>query len=233
MREPRTTLTQGGIISRPRSMCRMPKRGQKLRRRLLACLAFAALSLSCPPFGAVAQLSPATQPAQNPTTVSAGSERCVSCHKEAADAIADSLHAKAEPGQGGRSMTCEDCHGAGTAHVESGGDPLKIENPATLSPDARNAMCSKCHAAQAGPFTHEHPVVKIESCLACHSAHVSRNAHLLAVSDVNTLCQQCHSLAASPASSDKPIHDPAEQSTPCTNCHVHIHGSNVSNVFRK
>jgi predicted CXXCH cytochrome family protein len=160
----------------------------------------------------------------------AGSEKCASCHKEVADGFAGSPHAKADPPRGG--VSCEDCHGAGSAHAEAG-DPAKISNPGKLSSSARNHLCTQCHAQEAGPFTHEHPVVKIESCLACHAPHASQNAHMLTVSDVNTLCQQCHSLAASAASSDRPAHNPAAQLTPCTNCHVQVHGSNVSNVFFK
>jgi predicted CXXCH cytochrome family protein len=149
-----------------------------------------------------------------------------------ADAVAESPHAKIDSAGASRPSWCEGCHGDGRAHAEDG-DPLKIANPARLSAKARNQMCSKCHAAEAGPFTHRHPVVEIEGCVACHSPHSSKNAHMLTVSDVNTLCQQCHSLAAAPAASDTPIHNAAAQFAPCTTCHAQIHGSNVSNVFFK
>jgi predicted CXXCH cytochrome family protein len=211
----------------------MPKRGQKLRSRLAVCLTLAAtLCLSSLARAAAAQQSPTAQPGQNAATAFVGAEKCASCHKEAADALANSPHAKADSARGSRSVSCEDCHGAGKVHSESG-DPSKISNPGKFSPDARNALCSNCHAEEAGPFTHEHPVVKIESCLACHAAHGSQNAHMLTVSDVNTLCQQCHSMAASAVSSDSPIHNQAAPSKPCTSCHVDVHGSNSSNVFFK
>ena len=43
-------------------------------------------------------------------------------------------------------MTCENCHGAGKAHVEGGGDVTKIFDPAKASPKEVDATCLGCHA---------------------------------------------------------------------------------------
>ena len=204
----------------------------RLRAGFVVLLVLAAvLWISPQAMAAPAGQSGVVQPGQSVTGGFAGSEKCASCHKEAVDAAGGSLHAK--PAHGGAAVGCEGCHGNGEAHVESGGDPASIANPGKLSSAARNAVCGKCHAKEAGSFAHEHPVVNIEGCTACHAPHGSANAHMLTVSDVNSLCQQCHSMAAAAAGSDGPAHDKAAQSKPCTNCHAHVHGSNVSNLFFK
>jgi len=40
---------------------------------------------------------------------------------------------------------CEMCHGPGSAHVLSGGDPGKIVNPANLATGQANEVCGRCH----------------------------------------------------------------------------------------
>ncbi len=41
---------------------------------------------------------------------------------------------------------CEDCHGPGSAHVEAGGDPSKIVNPADITNNQqRSEVCLQCH----------------------------------------------------------------------------------------
>lgn len=264
-----------------------------------------------------------------------GSDVCATCHADVSKKFSSNPHSKLAFLHGGQGATCESCHGAGKAHVESGGDITKIKQISKMSPkqvdetclgchggahpnferspharagvgctschsvhkaeteanllkvsqprlcytchtdvkpafaqpfhhrvdeglikcsdchDAhgsfqdknlkttadRNAICTKCHTENAGPFAYEHPVVKTEGCVSCHSPHGSPNARLLNVSNINTLCLQCHSAtnaafvnAASPLG---PVHNQATQYVSCTSCHTQIHGSNASFVFFK
>ena len=150
---------------------------------------------------------------------------CYACHTDVKPAFAQPFHHKVDEGL----LTCSDCH---DPHGTFKGRQLK-------STADQNAICTKCHSETAGPFAFEHPVVKAEGCIACHSPHGSPNPRLLNVSNVNTLCLQCHSatnLKAFPnAVSEQggPVHNQAAQYTPCTNCHSQIHGSNATfNFFR-
>jgi DmsE family decaheme c-type cytochrome len=150
---------------------------------------------------------------------------CYSCHTDVKPAFAQPFHHKVDEGL----ITCSDCH-----------DPHGTFKAKQLKSTAdQNAICTKCHSETAGPFVFEHPVVKAEGCIACHSPHGSPNPRLLNVSNLNTLCLQCHSatnLKAFPnAVSEQggPVHNQAAQYTPCTNCHSQIHGSNATfNFFR-
>ena len=152
-------------------------------------------------------------------------ELCYSCHTEMKSAFAQPFHHKVDEGL----MTCSDCH---DPHGTFQGKQLKTTAD-------QNAVCTKCHTETAGPFVFEHPVVKAEGCVSCHSPHGSPNARLLNVGNVNTLCLQCHSATNLPAFPNAvseqggPVHNQAAQYTPCTNCHSQIHGSNATyNFFR-
>ena len=59
-----------------------------------------------------------------------GSETCATCHEEVAKGFANNPHTKMVQMHGSNGVTCENCHGAGKAHVDGGGDISKIFNPA-------------------------------------------------------------------------------------------------------
>jgi DmsE family decaheme c-type cytochrome len=256
-----------------------------------------------------------------------GQETCVTCHADQGKNFADNPHTKIALMHGKSGASCESCHGPGKAHVDAGGDPTKIFNPAKAtakqvderclschagthpnflrSPHARagvscischsvhaskvdtkllkaseptlcyqchtdvkpsfsmpfhhkvneglvkcddchdahgtfgnnslrstadqSAICTKCHTEVRGPFVFEHPVVKADGCMACHTPHGSQNARLLNMPNVNTLCNQCHSPVAEGA-----VHGLGQGSAaiqPCISCHTMIHGSNLSQAF--
>lgn len=141
---------------------------------------------------------------------------CTSCHSGVKPAFALPFHHQVEEGR----MRCTECHDAhGAADLKG-----------TEGVAQREAVCTKCHTNQGGPFVHEHGVMKTEGCGACHTAHGSSNAHLLNRANVNTICLECH--APSPVSrTGEPIgaaHGPNQLSQPCTSCHAEIHGSNSS-----
>jgi len=158
----------------------------------------------------------------------AGADACASCHEAESRDFVSNPHSKTET-RGNGTVTCESCHGPGKAHVESGGDPTKIFDPAKASPKDLDAVCLKCHANQSGPFVYEHAAMKTEGCMACHSIHGAQNARLLKMADVQLLCGQCHSAVSAAG-----IHEakaPSSQPGPCTDCHTNIHGSNLSATF--
>jgi DmsE family decaheme c-type cytochrome len=105
----------------------------------------------------------------------------------------------------------------------------------------QDAICTKCHLDKLGPYLYEHPSVKTEGCMACHSPHGTPNARLLKRSNINTVCLQCHTATlnfnASPAFGGAPstpsFHNVANQYVSCTTCHTQLHGSNASPFFFK
>ncbi len=269
-----------------------------------------------------------TKTVSNPSDF-VGNDACATCHDAQAKGMVDNPHSKLALQHGGTGATCESCHGAGKAHVESGGDITKITRISKLSPkevDAtclgchanthpnflrsphakagvsclschsvhkaapdtalliakqptlcftchtdvkpsfdmpfhhrvneglvkcsdchdthgtflpnnlkatadQNAICTKCHSETRGPFVYEHPPVRAEGCVACHTPHGSQNARLLNVPNINALCNQCHS----PVGANN-IHGQGPGSsviTPCTSCHTMIHGSNIDPYFKR
>jgi len=145
---------------------------------------------------------------------------CESCHADVRLAFAQPFHHKVPEGM----MKCTDCH-----------DPHGTFQSTQLRSTAdQNAICTKCHTETAGPFVYEHPVVKTEGCISCHSPHGSPNPRLLKVSNVNTLCLQCHSASMNFTEPGAPgFHNQATQYQACTICHTQVHGSNTSSVFFK
>jgi DmsE family decaheme c-type cytochrome len=149
---------------------------------------------------------------------------CFQCHSDQKPQFSMPFHHKVEEGL----MRCSDCH-----------DPHGTFQGKQLQATAeQSAVCVKCHTEIAGPFIYEHPVVKTEGCIICHSPHGSPNARLLNVANLNTLCLQCHSAINSAAfphavSPTGPAHSQVAAEVACTNCHSQIHGSNASNIYFK
>ena len=149
---------------------------------------------------------------------------CFQCHTDVKPAFSQPFHHRVEEGL----VKCSDCH-----DVHGGFEAKNLRATAD-----RNAVCTKCHTENAGPFAYEHPVIKSEGCSTCHTPHGSPNPRLLSVNNINTLCLQCHSETNSAAfphavSPSGPAHNQSVQYVSCTTCHTQIHGSNSSNVFFK
>lgn len=141
---------------------------------------------------------------------------CVRCHRENLAAFNKPFRHKLHEG----AINCVDCH-----QPHGGLNPKQVNLF-----HGQETACMKCHSDKRGPFVFEHPSMKLEGCMACHEPHGSVNAKMLTRSSVKQLCLECHSmsqgtLAPQPAS----FHDlRSPQYQNCTNCHVRIHGSNVS-----
>ncbi|MGA2359848.1 MAG: multiheme c-type cytochrome, partial [Terriglobales bacterium] len=76
-----------------------------------------------------------------------GEATCAGCHDGVAKGFEENPHAKMTLMHGNAAgVTCENCHGAGQAHVDGGGDTSKIFNPAKHSAKEVDAKCLTCHA---------------------------------------------------------------------------------------
>ena len=62
---------------------------------------------------------------QIPGAKPVGSNTCTTCHAEVANNFRHAFHAQ-------QGVECEECHGAGSLHVEGGGDISKIEELKSL-----------------------------------------------------------------------------------------------------
>jgi DmsE family decaheme c-type cytochrome len=120
-----------------------------------------------------------------------GSDTCKSCHQKIFDqGFESSPHAALlRDGKHG----CEDCHGAGGAHVDGGGDKSKIIVFSTLSPSEASRRCMRCHQAslETSSFSESVHLSQGVGCLSCHSPHQSKQQFLL-IRQQTELCYGCH-----------------------------------------
>lgn len=144
---------------------------------------------------------------------------CFQCHDDLKPQFSTPVHHKVEEGL----MACTDCH---DTHGNLEENPLQ-------SSAWQFMVCTKCHAAIAGPFVFEHAAVKAEGCSACHLPHGGPNPKLLIQANVNTICLHCHFPSPNSAKGlpAVPEHIQSARSQSCISCHSNIHGSNTSEVF--
>ena len=147
------------------------------------------------------------------------SEFCLQCHADQVDEFRLPFRHRALEGQ----VVCGDCH-----------DPHRDFE--ALAWNGRNAVCLGCHTEMAGPFVFEHDGTSGEECVSCHRPHGSNHDKLL-VQDGNTVCLQCHFSSAFDADDNWSLGGTAHGSllaneARCYDCHIDVHGSNVSPTFR-
>jgi DmsE family decaheme c-type cytochrome len=127
-------------------------------------------------------------------------------------------------------MSCVDCHNPHGTLL-----PRSIQTVSANEPG-----CFKCHGDKAGPFTYEHPPVRLEGCTACHQPHGSANPRMLTRNEVRFVCLECHANLPTPVAAvtlgtiPPAFHDlrsPRFQN--CNLCHQKVHGSYVSRDFLK
>jgi len=135
-------------------------------------------------------------------------------------------------------MACSDCHNPHGAFAPTW---RMAARPRLVNQGFGNEeACIKCHTDKRGPFTFEHPPVRVEGCEMCHYPHGSTNSRLLRRPVVFTMCLECHNGAGNfgrTGTGDtmtSPFHNMANpRYQNCTNCHVFIHGSNSDPLFLK
>ncbi len=143
---------------------------------------------------------------------------CISCHNEVKADFSKPFHHRVMEGL----IKCTDCH-------NQHGGFLTKQLRATA---AQDAVCFKCHVDKTGPFVFEHPPVKTEGCVACHTPHGSANPRLLKRSQMNLLCLECHTLTVDSGVPAIPsFHNQSAKYQACTMCHPAIHGSNFHEFF--
>ena len=145
---------------------------------------------------------------------------CYTCHLEVKPDFSRPFHHRVNEGLVG----CTDCH-----NVHGGFLTKQLRSTA-----AQDQVCFKCHAEKSGPFVFEHPPVKTEGCVFCHTPHGSSNPRLLKRANINLLCLECHTLTVDSVAPAIPsFHNQAQKYQACTMCHTQIHGSNFDSVFFK
>lgn len=107
---------------------------------------------------------------------------CATCHEQTVRDFSKTVHGKApndwkltgSPAtEYASAQTCIACHGDPTEHINNGGDPTKIKNPAKLSAKESVESCQSCHSqvnehAQWRGSKHESAGL---TCVNCHSPH--------------------------------------------------------------
>jgi len=147
-----------------------------------------------------------------------GSETCETCHAEVFKKFAENPHAKLALQHGGKGVTCESCHGAGKAHVESGGDKTKIFDLASASPKQVDETCLGCHAGTHPNFLRSPHAKANVSCVGCHTVHDSAPDTALLKAAQPNLCYQCHT-DVKPAFAAPFHHKVDEGLIKCSDCH--------------
>lgn len=156
-----------------------------------------------------------------------GASVCANCHGEQVDGFKNAKHGIALPKIKGLEFekSCETCHGAGSLHVEAGGDKTlpafaTVSNPKKLSGRDGSATCLKCHADAGRSHwdggAHDRANV---SCAACHSVHNAQAKHgqFVKKSEAET-CYQCHRDIKSQMR--RSAHMPVEEGKmACSSCH--------------
>jgi predicted CXXCH cytochrome family protein len=151
-----------------------------------------------------------------------GMDQCALCHEKIVKDFKLTQHARIQiPGEGERveGEGCESCHGAGSLHVEAGGDRKLIVNPGKDP-----ATCFQCHLDKTAEFSlpFHHPVKEGRmNCVDCHDPHgedISRPKGMW-VARVNETCAACHREQARPRVFE---HEALREG--CTTCH-NVHGS--------
>jgi DmsE family decaheme c-type cytochrome len=176
---------------------------------------FCAYSLAAPGPGDKAA---GTQTKDAPSSDFVGAETCATCHEEVSKGFASNPHSKLALEHGKNGVTCENCHGAGKAHVDGGGDTSKIFNPSKASAKEVDAKCLGCHQGQHANFERSGHGEANVSCVNCHSVHAGKDPeHLLKVAQPQ-LCFQCHTDIK--PQFNMPFHHKVEEGlVQCTDCH--------------
>lgn len=147
-----------------------------------------------------------------------GSAQCAMCHDDVVAEFHDRTHSHlVNAGAGGFELGCESCHGAGSLHADSGGDPSLIVSSMQT--------CVSCHQDVQARFSmaYRHPLNEgMMTCATCHEPHGDKQSSL---TSVNQSCTSCHQNLRGPHVFE---HPPAAEN--CTNCH-NPHGSPIRSML--
>ena len=156
-----------------------------------------------------------------------GSEACLDCHDDIGAAFPKTIHGVTYTQDGSKgAMSCESCHGPGSAHVEEQA-PALIINPAKDDPFGEQTLCVTCHnTAMFDDWAFASHNVEGVKCTDCHTVHIDYEHSLKKA--MPELCYDCHTDVR--ANFFMPSHHPVrEGKMACLDCHG-IHGGNAQFV---
>ncbi len=143
---------------------------------------------------------------------------CMSCHDDMEDSFAKTPHGVYLSGHPTLAdNSCESCHGAGNAHVETEGDPDAIINPAGQDQFDTQVLCLTCHSGhQFDDWAFSSHNAAGVGCASCHVVHGEAGHSFKA--EPPDLCYTCHSDVR--AAAHMPSHHPiGEGKLSCQDCH--------------
>lgn len=163
-----------------------------------------------------------------PDATYAGDQTCFGCHYELEESFGETTHgciADFEVVDGG--MGCESCHGPGSLHAETGGDPGRIISFCNISKGQASAVCLQCH--KAGKHIDwqgsGHEINEV-GCIDCHQVMCPEKE--LLVKKQPDLCYDCHKGIR--ARTFYPSHHPIQEGKMgCSDCH-RPHGGFTKNL---
>lgn len=101
-----------------------------------------------------------------PGATRVGPEACAACHESLNGSYRHAFHAQ-------QGVECEDCHGAGSLHIEGKGDIAKIVSFRGRAPRDANGACLSCHAQDERTrnwMAGAHAANAVR-CTDCHQVH--------------------------------------------------------------
>lgn len=206
-----------------------------MRKRILVTMASVLFAIGCTQITEKrANIVQVPTPEKGATYV--GTEMCLGCHEEyGKDKYNVHNRIKQFEVAGGYQVGCESCHGPGSVHVDTGGDPTKIlrfpkkgsknqnEN-GIMTAQEISTVCSTCHHTgdHLNWASSAHAQTDV-SCTSCHDIHHNPNKQLLTMNE-RELCASCHQDIN--AQMYFPSHHPIKEGKmKCSSCH-NPHGSN-------
>lgn len=165
-----------------------------------------------------------------------GADQCTACHGEVAKTYRRSQHSI-------RDVDCEQCHGAGSLHIEAGGyskeSKDKIVSFKDRPAEQANGACLSCHSKSdhvRNWFSSAHQAQDLK-CSDCHTIHAESvirgetggggQRALESRASSNAKCLQCHKKQE--AQANLPYHHPIrEGKMTCVDCHD-PHGGSAGN----
>lgn len=161
-----------------------------------------------------------------------GSETCKGCHEAQFKNIEASPHFRLNEKGSREFHGCESCHGAGSLHVEGGGDKTKIFTFQKVTAEEISERCLHCHqdSHERENFLRSDHARAGVSCVGCHSPHKAAEKPALLAEKQPSLCYTCHQDAR--ADFAKPFHHKVNEAlVNCSDCH-NVHGATKDKQLR-
>ncbi|MBI4245354.1 MAG: DmsE family decaheme c-type cytochrome [Planctomycetes bacterium] len=169
-----------------------------------------------------------------PDATNIGSNKCIKCHQDQANAIEKTRHwAKEDPRTPNATNGCESCHGPGSVHAQNrldqknDVDNIRFGDKSPFPAVQQSEQCLKCHTGQKSNWHVTKHIQNDVSCANCHKIH-GQGEKQLKNSNQLELCGSCHKDKR--LAMEKTSHHPVrEGKMGCTSCHdPHGTGSSPS-----